>query len=120
MTEIRYYLVLCTALLISSCTLFPVEITPTVSGRVIDANTQQPVYNAKVYFLEFPQEAVNTSSSGEFMIETIRKWQLVVVGTDINPDHALVVEANGYRTEQWNYFEQVRPQLFELQADGMK
>lgn len=110
--------ILSVCLVSSACAPWPVEVTPAVTGRVIDTGTRAPVPNAKVYVTEFPANAAKTSETGEYELQPNRRWEIAVLGTDRRPNYRLAVEADGYAREErvW-YTGDDRPQQFEMNRE---
>jgi hypothetical protein len=95
--------------------------TSAVSGKVIDAQNGRPVAGARIYFSEFPKDAVISSEDGKFLIRPIRKWQIAVIGTDLRPNYTLMTEAKSYRPASLNwYVGDDREQVIKLESGDVR
>lgn len=100
MNPFRCLLVCCSFDLLTGCAPLPVQETPRITGVVINAKTQLPVPGTNVSYESFPQAAAVTSERGEFEIDAVKRWQVVVLGTDHKPIQLLNVAAQGYKAKQ--------------------
>lgn len=80
---------------LAACAPWPYEMIPPVNGVVVDAASHRPIAGAVVRFEEFPETAVHSASDGSFSIAAVRKWQVVIVGTDMQTGFGLAVDAHG-------------------------
>src|SRR5437762_2591983 len=85
-----------------ACVPLPLELTPEVSGKVVDARTGQPIAGARAYLADFPTDGAESALNGQFRIKPIQRWQVVPIGGDLRSGYVLVVEAAGYRVERRN------------------
>ena len=87
-----------------------------MTGVILDGATNHPIAGARVRIEEFPANAVVTASDGSFRIRSIRKWELVMIGTDSRPGYRIVAEASGYLVAHLNWdIGDDRPQVLKLQ-----
>ena len=98
----RLILVVMASVILASCMPYHITATPKTNGKVVDANSQQPIAGVRVYFKEYPETAVTTNSDGSFEMLNFRKWIVVPLGPfDAAPPHGtLVIEAEGYETKE--------------------
>jgi len=81
---------------LTACAPWPYEVTPPLHGFVFDATTHMPMAGARVRIQEFPETEVTAGGDGSFSIPGVRKWQVLVIGTDVNPGYRLAAVAPGY------------------------
>jgi len=85
---------------LSGCASLPPDMTPELSGVVVDRATHRPIAGAIVRIQQFPQSAVTTGIDGSFHILPRPKWQAALSVNGL-PGYQLASEAPGYsRTVQ--------------------
>ena len=101
---------------LTACAPWPLEVTPSLSGVVLDRSTREPIVGAKVRVAEFPESVVTTSGDGSFLIRPIRKWQIFMIGTDSRPGYRITAEASGFLAagQNWDVGDD-RPLIVTLQ-----
>src|SRR5712691_109125 len=67
-------LILTIAVFTQGCLAYRYTTTPPVSGRVIDATTEQPIAGAKVGFRKHERKTVSTASDGNFHLQSDHVW----------------------------------------------
>ena len=80
-------------LALGGCVISQVPVTDSITGQVTDAVSSAPIAAAHVFFVDFPGHVAVTSPDGRFSLPAIRKWEMVILGGDLNPARTLVVEA---------------------------
>ena len=70
----------CALLALGGCLAIPHldQLSPFVTGRVVDARTDQAVADARVEWVEYPSLAVFTDANGGFVLRETRKPELFV------------------------------------------
>jgi hypothetical protein len=98
-----------------------VQVTPAIEGVVLDATSHQPIFAAVIRLAELPENTTRTDSAGRFKLDAIRKWQVMLLGSDVRPVYTLEVEAPGYiiNSRAWDTGND-RRQIVELQARERK
>jgi hypothetical protein len=85
--------------IVQGCAVGPIPTTPAVVGRVVDAETKNPISGARVGIRDIARTFVATGSDGGFHVK--RTSFVCVIGVAIVGDYplcgTLVVEAPGYR-----------------------
>jgi hypothetical protein len=74
-----------------------------ITGRVVDASTNTPIANARVYLMDVPEATTHSVSNGSFHLASVRKWSAPPLGSDVRPTYRLVIEAQGYHSESRRY-----------------
>src|SRR4051794_41045470 len=88
----------------SGCIPWHLQETPHVTGGVLDAQTQQPLVGARLYYERYPKHVVETSTDGQFDFPAISTWQLVPLGPyDRFYSQHLIAEASGYESAQRDF-----------------
>ncbi len=107
---------------LEACMPWPSQITPAVTGSVIDASTESPISGASVHIEEFPEKTATTSGNGQFSIKAIRKWEVLTpfdFARDARPAYRLIATAQGFQegSKVW-YIGDDRPQMIKLRSSG--
>lgn len=97
---------LLSALALSGCVPVRIAVTPMVKGCIQDAESGQPVKNARISLRAAPKLLAIAGSDGCFSISETKEWTIMPLGAyDLNPVAAFLVEAADYESGTfWVHF----------------
>jgi hypothetical protein len=81
----------------ASCFPYPVREAPRITGKVVNARTGAPVGAALVAYEGVNQANVRTADDGSLVLPEVRRWEIVVLGTDHMPGRSLSASAPGFK-----------------------
>lgn len=92
---------------LAGCVPYPDQQTSQLSGKVVDAVTQEPIAGAMLTYQEFPECVAKTLPDGSFELPAVKKWRLRAPFFDHINEATLVVTAPNYSSytenvEAWN------------------
>lgn len=103
----RYFsaLLLLSTLALDGCVPVRIAVTPIVKGCVLDAESGQPVKNARISLRAAPKLLAIAGSDGCFSINETKEWTIMPLGAyDLNPVAAFLVEATDYESNTFGVY----------------
>ena len=89
------------AIALSGCIAFPMSLMPSVSGKILDYKTNEPISEANVYFESYQEIETTTDKSGYFELTPKKEWRpLCIMGVAVDYPHypsSLVVSKEGHQ-----------------------
>lgn len=82
--------------LLAGCVTHPGTVPETLSGQVVDADTGDPIRDARLHLADVPGKVAISSENGQFTLDATRQWPTVFLGKDLNSERVLIVDAASY------------------------
>lgn len=75
--------------------------TPALDGKVVDIETQEPIQDALIHFMDFENNQVITDRYGYFKLPKNEGWGVVGMIDRVPPQGILIIEAEGYEKTEY-------------------